>query len=228
MIALSDRLPEITSPAAEYLRIKCLFDSYKDDKDTYFWMQDGGKAVISLADGDMTIYRTGGDADELTEFIKMMSPRSIFTSLDTFEAVGIVPVKTVNVMCRLSDIQEETAGDSLSSRELYGILSAGGFDMPDYPFFAVDFCRRLNRGYADYFAVKGKCAAVSFHSGNYALINGIVSLEKGMGGAALTAILGKNTGRTVLACCEDNITGFYGKYGFYILYRAGYWWKTQT
>ena len=119
-------------------------------------VQQEGKAVISLADGDMTVYRTGGDADELSEFINMMSPRSIFTSLDTFEAVGIVPVKTVNVMCRLSDIQEETAGDSLSSKELYGILSAGGFDMPDYSFFAVDFCRRLNRGYADYFAVKGK------------------------------------------------------------------------
>ena len=158
----------------------------------------------------------------------MMSPRSIFTSLETFKAVGIAPVKTVNVMCRISDVREETAGDTVSSKELYGILSAGGFDMPDYPSFAVDFCRRHNRGYADYFAVKGKCAAVSFHSGNYAVINGIVSLEKGMGGAALTAILEKNTGRTVLACCEDNITGFYEKYGFYRLDRAGYWWKNQT
>lgn len=228
MIALSGSLPEITQPAAEYIRIKCLFDSYKDDRNTYFWIQDGGKAVISLADGNMTVYRTGGDKDELSEFINMVSPRSIFTSLETFKAVGIAPVKTVNVMCRISDVREETAGDTVSSKELYGILSAGGFDMPDYPSFAVDFCRRHNRGYADYFAVKDKCAAVSFHSGNYAVINGIVSLEKGMGGAALTAILGKNTGRTVLACCEDNITGFYEKYGFYRLNRAGYWWKNQT
>lgn len=228
MIALSGSLPEITQPAAEYIRIKCLFDSYKDDRNTYFWIQDGGKAVISLADGNMTVYRTGEDTDELSEFINMVSPRSIFTSLETFKAVGMAPVKTVNVMCRISDVQEETAGDTVSSKELYGILSAGGFDMPDYPSFAVDFCRRHNRGYADYFAVKDKCAAVSFHSGNYAVINGIVSLEKGMGGAALTAILGKNTGRTVLACCEDNITGFYEKYGFYRLNRAGYWWKNQT
>lgn len=228
MIALPGSLPEITQPAAEYIRIKCLFDSYKDDRNTYFWIQDGGKSVISLADGDMTVYRTGEDTDELSEFINMVSPRSIFTSLETFKAVGIAPVKTVNVMCRISDVREETAGDTVSSKELYGILSAGGFDMPDYPSFAVDFCRRHNRGYADYFAVKDKCAAVSFHSGNYAVINGIVSLEKGMGGAALTAILGKNTGRTVLACCEDNITGFYEKYGFYRLNRAGYWWKNQT
>lgn len=228
MIALSGSLPEITQPAAEYIRIKCLFDSYKDDRNTYFWIQDGGKSVISLADGDMTVYRTGEDTDELSEFINMVSPRSIFTSLETFKAVGIATVKTVNVMCRISDVREETAGDTVSSKELYGILSAGGFDMPDYSSFAVDFCRRHNRGYADYFAVKDKCAAVSFHSGNYAVINGIVSLEKGMGGAALTAILGKNTGRTVLACCEDNITGFYEKYGFYRLNRAGYWWKNQT
>lgn len=228
MIALSGSLPEITQPAAEYIRIKCLFDSYKDDRNTYFWIQDGGKAVISLTDGNMTVYRTGEDTDELLEFINMVSPRSIFTSLETFKAVGMAPVKTVNVMCRISDVREETAGDTVSSKELYGILSAGGFDMPDYPSFAVDFCRRHNRGYADYFAVKDKCAAVSFHSGNYAVINGIVSLEKGMGGAALTAILGKNTGRTVLACCEDNITGFYEKYGFYRLNRAGYWWKNQT
>lgn len=228
MIRLVSDLPEIGEPSAEYLKIKCLFDCYKDDDRVLFWAQDGGRAFISMADGNMTIRNEDGDLDELKEFISVLSPDSLFGDYSTLKAIKVNNIKAVNVMYRKADISGETAGDSLSSKEIYGILNVKDFTLPEYPYFAVDFCRRLNRGHAEYYAVRDKCAAVSFNSGNYALLNGIVSREKGMGSRALTAILQKNNGRGFLACCTDKLTEFYKKNGFKKLYKAGYWWKQQT
>ena len=64
MITLTDALPEVWAPNAEYIRIKCLYDCYKDDKDVLFWQQDGGSAYISLASGDMTVFCENGDYEE--------------------------------------------------------------------------------------------------------------------------------------------------------------------
>ena len=228
MIRLTSELPEISKPNAEYLKIKCLFDCYKDDDRALFWSQDGGRAFISMADGNMTIRNKGGAVDELKEFISVLSPDSIFSDYGTLKTLSLENIKAVNVMYRKADISGETAGDSLSSREIYDILNVKEFTLPEYPYFAVDFCRRLNNGYAEYYAVRDKCAAVSFNSGNYALLNGIVSREKGMGSTVLKAILQKNYGRGFLACCTDELTEFYEKNGFKKLYKAGYWWKQRT
>ena len=222
MITLTDSLPEASVPNIEYVRLKCLYDCYKEDKDTLFWEQDGGKAYISLVDGDMTVFRENGDMDELKEFISMISSRSIFGSLEVLKKLGFSDIHSVEVMSRKADILGNTLGDNLDSREIYDILNIEEFILPEYPYFAVDFCRRLNRGTADYFAVKNKCAAVSFHTGNYALLNGIVSREKGFGTAALKAILQKNYGREMLVCCEEKLIGFYEKNGFKKRYKAGY------
>lgn len=228
MITLTDALPEVYAPNAEYIRIKCLYDCYKDDKDVLFWQQDGGRAYISLASGDMTVFCENGDFEELKEFISVISPRSIFASLDILKALGLKDIHSVFVMSRKADISGNTAGDSLQSREIYDILNVKEFSLPEYPYFAVDFCRRLNRGLASYFAIKDKCAAVSLHTGNYALLNGIVSREKGFGRLALNAILQKNHGKELLICCEEELIGFYEKNGFIKRYKAGYWCRKQA
>ena len=225
MITLINTLPEASFPSAEYIRLKCLFDCYKDDKDVLFWEQDGGKAYFSLAGGDMTVFCENGDLEEIKEFISVISPGSIFGSLKVLERIGLKGVHSVYVMSRKADILGETVGDSLKSREIYDILNVKEFSLPEYPYFAVDLCRRLNRGLGDYFAIRDKCAAVSFHTGDYALLNGIVSREKGLGTVALRAILQKNYGRELLLCCEENLIGFYEKNGFKKLYKAGYWCK---
>lgn len=222
MIALTDFLPDASAPNAEYIRLKCLFDCYKDDKDVLFWEQDGGSAYISLADGDMTVFCENGDCEEMKEFISVISPRSIFGSFEVLKALGLQNIHSVEVMCRAADISGKTLGDSLNSREIYDILNIKEFVLPEYPYFAVDFCRRLNKGFADYFAVRNKCAAVTFHTGNYAILNGIVSREKGFGTVALKAVLQKNYGRTLLVCCEEKLIGFYEKNGFKKIYKAGY------
>ena len=228
MIRLTDSLPEVSEPNAEYVRIKCLYDCYKEDKDLLFWEQDGGRAYISLASGDMTVFCGDGDCEEIKEFISVISPRSIFGDLETLKKLGFSDIHSVEVLSRKADILGETAGDSLKSREIYDILNVKGFYLPEYPYFAVDFCRRLNRGLGGYFAIKDKCAAVSFHTGNYALLNGIVSREKGFGTLALNAILQKNYGRELIVCCEEKLIGFYEKNGFQKRYKAGYLCRQQA
>ena len=223
MIRLINALPEASKPTAEYIRIKCLFDCYSEYPDTHFWQQTGAETYISLSDGNMTVSYGGGNTAELAEFIKMLSPRTVFTDSVTFEKLEIQPTETVEVMARCADTSPLTdMGDRLSSKDIYKVFSAAGLDVPDYPHFAVDFCRRLNRGGASLWGIKNKCAAVSFNTGNYALLCGLASLEKGCGGQALKAIICKNSGRQMLLCCKPPLVGFYEKYGFKRLYTAGY------
>lgn len=223
MIKLVNALPEVSKPTAEYIRIKCLFDCYKKDPDVYFWQQTGEETYISLSDGNMTLSYGGGNTAELTEFIKMLNPKTVFTDSVTFEKLEIQPTETVEVMGFYIDTSPlSDMGDRLSSKDIYEVFSAAGLDVPDYPHFAVDFCRRLNRGGASLCGIKNKCAAVSFNTGNYALLCGLASLEKGKGGQALKAIICKNSGRQMLLCCKPPLVGFYEKYGFKRLYTAGY------
>ena len=223
MIRLVNTLPEVSKPTAEYIRIKCLFDCYSEDPDTYFWQQTGEETYICLSDGNMTVSYGGGNTAELAEFIKMLNPQTVFTDSVTFERLGIQPSETVNVMARCADTSPlSDIGDRLSSKDIYEVFSAAGLDVPDYPHFAVDFCRRLNRGGASLWGIKNKCAAVTFNTGNYALLCGLASLEKGKGGQALKAIICKNSGRQMLLCCKPPLVGFYEKYGFKRLYTAGY------
>ena len=223
MIRLVNALPEASKPTAEYIRIKCLFDCYSEYPDTHFWQQTGAETYISLSDGNMTVSYGGGNTEELAEFIKMLNPKTVFTDSVTLKKLGIQPDETVNVMARCADTSPlSDMRDRLSSKDIYEVFSAAGLDVPDYPHFAVDFCRRLNRGGASLWGIKNKCAAVSFNTGNYALLCGLASLEKGKGGQALKAIICKNGGRQMLLCCKQPLVGFYEKYGFKRLYTAGY------
>lgn len=224
MISLVSKLPEITEPNAEYFKIKALFDMYAGD--ALFWRQSGGN-FISLSDGHMNIFAENSDTAELHEFVGMLSPESVFGDYETLCAIDRRPNERVTVMLCSETVTSEIRSDSLSSREIYELLSAGGLELPEYPFFAVDFCRRLNHGGALYFAVGGKCAAVSFNTGAFALINGIASREKGFGSKALKGIISANRGRKILVCCREELEGFYLKNGFEKLYYAGYWVKNK-
>lgn len=185
-----------------------------------------GKAVISMTDGNMIIANNGGDVEELKEFADVLSPACVFSDYETLCAIGRKPQERINIMCRIADIKTEAESDSLSSKEIYDLLDVDGLSLPEYPYFAVDYCRRLNHGGADYFAIRDKCAVITFKTGDYAIINGIAAKEKGYGGVALKAILSRNYGKRLFVCCRDKVKGFYEKNGFEQLYFAGYWIKT--
>ena len=227
MISLCDTLPETEVNTAEMLKIKCLYEAYKDDRKVLFWTQDQTRAVISMTDGNMVVYNNGADTEELKEFVSVLSPACVFSDYETLCKIDRKPREPIYIMCRLADIKGETKSDSLSSKELYSLLDVDGLSLPEYPYFAVDYCRRLNKGKADYFALKDKCAVITFNSGNNAIINGIASHLKGYGRVALRAILQKNFGRTVYVCCRSQVKGFYEKEGFKPLYISGYWIKQK-
>lgn len=227
MISLVSRLPRIYKLNAELVKIKCLFDAYKNDNKVLFWVQNDNKAVISMTDGNMIIFNNGADCDELKDFVNILSPACIYSDYDTLRAIDKVPKERINVVYRYADIKSDTKSDTLKSDEIYSLLDVDGLSLPEYPYFAVDYCHRLNMGTADYFALKNKCAAISFNCGEFAIINGIAAKEKGYGSVALKGILNKNYGRQFLVCCRDKVKGFYEKNGFEFLYFAGYWVKND-
>lgn len=227
MIKLVNELPKVESLSAEMVKIKCLFDAYGNDNHVMFWTQDEDKAIIAMTDGNMIIYNNGADFEELCKFVDVLGPVCIFSDIKTLEKLGKNPPENINIMYRKADIKGESISDNLSSKEIYELLDVDGLSLPEYPYFAVDYCRRLNGGGADYFALKDKCAVVTFKTGDKAIINGLASHQKGYGSIALKAILQKNYGRDFLACCRDSVKEFYIKNGFKKLYNAGYWVKNK-
>ena len=227
MISLTRNIPPITALSAEAIKIHCLYESYKYDDSVLFWVQNETQAVISMTDGNMIIWNLGADIDELKTFVAVLSPACVFSDLETLKSIGKAPNENINIMYRKADIEGNAECDALSSRQLYDLLDVKGLSLPEYPYFAVDYCKRLNHGYANYFAIKDKCAAITFNTGEFAIINGLASHQKGYGSVALKGVLQKNYGKDFLVCCRDSVKEFYQKNGFKKLYNAGYWVKTN-
>lgn len=222
MISLVTVLPQINVSSVELIKIKCIYDAYSDT--ALFWVQDETKAVISMLDGNMVIYNRSAQLEELREFIDVLSPSSVFSDADTLTALFGAEFERVYVMGRVAE-GKYFPSDKPTSKAVYELLGTDGAELPPYEFFAVDFCHRINHGLAECFIKEGECAAVLFKTGDYALLNGIVSLKKGMGSIALSALMDRVSGKQILCCCRDTVQGFYIKNGFNRLYDAGYWRK---
>lgn len=227
MIKLINKLPKTDRTSAEIIKIHCLYDSYKNDTSVMFWAQDDNKCVIAMTDGNMIIHNNNADTEELLEFVTVLSPACIFSDIKTLKALNRLPDENINVVYKMADIEGDTPCDELKSDEIYKLLDVEGLSLPDFPHFAVDYCRRKNLGFAKCFAIKDKCAVVTFNSGNNAIINGLASHQKGYGSIAIKGILQKNYGKSFFACCRDSVLPFYLKNGFIKLYDAGYWVKNK-
>ncbi len=221
MIKLVKSIPELSLPRAEVIKINCNYNIYPDD--ALFWVQNGDRAIISMLDGNMIIFDRGADFEELSDFINVISPRSVFSDADTLKLLFGDNFERVYVMEARGEYKCDTPSDRLSSREIYELLSVEGLELPDYEYFAPDFCRRLNRGALSYYAKRGECAAVTISDGNHCLLNGIASNIRGGGTKALCGVLsGENK---AIAVCRGQLQQFYIKNGFEHIYDAGYWRK---
>lgn len=223
MISLVNEIPKINLPLAEVIKINCNYNSYKDI--AMFWVQDENKTIISMLDGNMTIYNHSSDIEELREFINVISPTSVFSDADTMNALFENNFHRVGVMKSDYEFECDITSDQLSSREVYDLLDVDGLDLPTYEYFAVDYCHRLNHGQLRYFALRDRCAAIAFCDGQTVLVNGIASHQKGMGSKAIQGLLAQYNGFTAVAVSEKNIKPFYLKNNFIYSYDAGYWRK---
>ncbi|MBQ8202774.1 MAG: hypothetical protein IJZ75_00645 [Clostridia bacterium] len=223
MIKLEKSLPFLDFERAECVRINCINELYS--LEALFWIQDGDRLYIAMLDGNMTIFNNSGNLEELSEFLKVLAPSSVFSDADTLNFLFGEDFNETNVYSIKPSAKEKQKGDEFSSGIIYKLFKEAGLTLPDYPHFAVDFCKRINRGRANCFYIKDCAAAFSVNSGEYAVINGIASNKKGMGSRCLTGILSKNCGKTVFAVCEDSLKPFYEKNGFCFKYKSGYWVK---
>lgn len=221
MIRLVNSLPDMSFESAELIKIKCIYQSYKDI--ALFWVQDNNRCIIAMLDGNMVILNLNADIDELKEFVEFIAPYSVFTDVVTLTALACTSFEEAVVMRSKAIEMSEFVSDKLSSREIYELLMVKEFQLPEYEYFAVDFCHRLNGGYAEYFALNDRCVAISINTDEYFLINGIASHQKGFGTIALKGICARNYPKTAVACCREELRGFYEKNGFEMLYRVGYW-----
>lgn len=224
MISLVNKLPKITLPLAEVIKINCAYNSYSDV--ALFWVQNDNAAVISMLDGNMTIYNNAADIEELKQFIKVISPQTVFSDANTLTSLFDNDFQRVFVMKSEHRFECKTPSDTVKSDEIYNLLNVKGLELPPFEHFAVDFCHRLNGGTLKYFAIKDKCAAIGISDGQAVLLNGIASHQKGMGSLALGGLLSQYN-VTAVAVCQEQIMPFYLKNNFCYSYDAGYWRKNS-
>ena len=220
MIRLTDRLPELTEPDAVGFKLHALFECYADT--ALFWTQESRDTCFGLLDGHLILSAKQPVDQELRHFVSFLSPKSIFTHPETLASLGLTATETVFVLAAKGTPGEVLSADTVSSREVYELLSVEGLSLPDYPSFAVDYCRKINHGLASVFAQKGRGAAVTLLHGNYALLNGLASHQKGFGSLAVQHILHENATKTVLVCCRAPLCKFYKKNGFSPVGQAVY------
>ena len=218
MIKKALSLPHLQRISAEGIKIKNIFLSYKSE----VYVQDEAKAFISLLDGDVCLQNIDADIEELRSFLDFIKPRSLFSDSETLKSLGYKDFQKANVLFKECGETADLKSDTLKSDQVYALLLKGGFNLPKYEFFATDFCKRLNCGTLNYFAVKDKGVAIAITADDFCLLNGIVSLQKGFGTAALKGIMAQNGGKTMVVCCTDQVKEFYFKNGFSHLYDAGY------
>lgn len=186
------------------------------------YAQNSDKAFISLLDGDACIQNIDADIEELRSFLDFVKPKSLFSDTETLKKLGYKNFQRANVLVKKCEFAADLKSDTLKSDQVYNLLLKGGFKLPQFEFFATDFCRRQNIGTLKYFAKNEKGVAITLVSDKFCLLNGIVSLEKGYGTSVLSGAMGQNEGKTMVVCCEDNLKEFYFKNGFSYLYDAGY------
>ena len=69
MIRLTSKIPDFNVLSPSWVKIKCLYESYKNDDKVMFWVGDDDSCVIALTDGNMMIYNISADLEELAAFV---------------------------------------------------------------------------------------------------------------------------------------------------------------
>ena len=213
MIVKTDSKPVFEKEDVFSLRIECEIASFPDTT-TLYKADTGG--YISLSAGGGCVVSGGVPLEELTSFLNLLSPKSVFLSEENAKDIkGGFKVTPVTVLER-TDIREMPfKGDRLKSDDVYKILKlAFGENIPPFDQFAVNFCRQKNKNNLLYVAVKDTAVAIASTHKNSAYISAVASLKKGMGSIVLNGLLTKLKDKKVYVVCENEIKPFYLKNGF--------------
>ena len=215
MITLTTEQPRINITSAASFKINSDREIYGDTC-RFYTNERGG--IISLPSGGGCSVCGDFESEELTAFFRFVKPKSVFCDgadcdLD-LEGYTTYPV-TVLKREGGGENNDNAFSFDLSSDKIYAILkAANAFILPSYEYFAVDFCRRTNRGALMCAASENRTAAIAFICGNAALLCGVASCEKGMGGRVLQSLLSNLGGKMVFVAARGETAPFYIKNGF--------------
>ena len=83
MIKYADKLPELCDNKISLAKILSLYKAFGNTKiSPDFWIQENESvitAVLSLYGNEMTFYCNNGDLEEIWNFIRVISPKRVFT-----------------------------------------------------------------------------------------------------------------------------------------------------
>lgn len=222
MIALIKEIPKI-KPNVALAKILCHHAAYGEyEKIALFWAQyDENKkitAIISLVDNVCTLYFDNGDAEEMTSFLRMLSPRGVFTDKATAELLGLKAITDCTVLLKKPPHENPNKIENVYRGVMHvcDILSER-LNIGDKQALYADIVHRINHNCAATVSSDNSAGAIIF-SGDIAVINGIAVKEnmasKGLGSATLNRLLDCVRGRSVFVCAEAHNVPFYIKNGF--------------
>lgn len=221
MIKYVDKLPEICDDKISLAKILSQYKAFGNTKiSPDFWIQENESvitAVLSLYGSEMTFYCKNGDLEEIWNFIKVISPKSVFTEKENLIDHCNATIK--QVFLKKLPLAEEVSATETSLKELYDKLllgQDGDVSLPCFENFCGDISHRLRHGGAAAI-VKDYGAVLSFIYDGGGIISGI-SVDKsyrnnGFGSKLLGEIC-EATGGKVFACTDKQNKDFYIKNGF--------------
>ena len=219
MIVLIEK-PDLDDSSIENIKILENYNNYNDI--ALFWKEKESNLYFSLLDGNMTVSGKPSNEDETKAFLNLISPKSIFADFDFFKMTGLTQnTDRVNVLYKQAINYQENKSDIFNSKQVYDIIKTAGLDVPQYEYFATDYCKRLNSGNLKYYGIRDKAVAVTIGRNNV-ILNGIASCKKGFGSIVLKGIETLNAGKNIFLSAKDDVLPFYLKNGYKVIGFAGY------
>ncbi len=225
MITMVTELPNTPWFDTPLAKIHCSYSAYGNYGNlALFWQQTNNygdvTAVLSLTDFDMCISESTADLCELAEFVSVIAPKSIFTTLKT--AVGL----NLNILTNCTALEYKGKCSAPPCENTYEGVEAlynklrFGFTLPEYEVFMADISHRIRHNACSYVTTKYGAAAI-LTAKNCAVLTGIAveqSMRKnGIGSALLSRALSGIREKRILAVAEKDVLNFYIKNGFEVL-----------
>lgn len=224
MIKQVSRLPDLTPLSVENFKILSDCEIYPDLTEIY--LSDKGTIISHSPGGGCVI--SGEEDDEIVSFLEFLNPQSIFCSFENASKINLKGYEKMPVFV-MKTVAAEKGGvkeTDVKSDEVYSLLKeAEDFYLPSFENFAVDFCRRKNRGSLVVRCIDNTALSMAFTLSDTAFICGVVSKRAGYGSKVLKELLSLLYGKTVFAAVREQIVPFYLKNGFKTETKATYFIK---
>ena len=212
MIKSLTALPDVFGTNPESVKFLGNYDVYKNSAKFYTDLK--GSFALCILDLNAVICGKPENFEELNAFLKMSDVKSVFLNSDNLKELEFKNAKIVSVYEKSAVLSANFESGEFKSDEVYNMLLKGGFSLPGFEYFAVDFCRRVNFKNAFVFGKKNEFLSLGLKHENVCLVNGVVSFKKGGGRKALMGLEAVSGCEKILACCTEENEGFYEKCGF--------------